>query len=56
MTKKELYVIAKCVGCGKERKIMAGEIPKGEHPMCDVCYMPLVADRADIKEVLDDKE
>ena len=39
----ESYVIAKCVGCGKKRKIKAGEIPKGDHPMCDVCYMPMVA-------------
>lgn len=39
-------VIAKCVGCGREREIGPHEIPAGSHPMCDSCYMPLVAKRA----------
>jgi hypothetical protein len=39
-------VIAKCVGCGKKREIKAGEIPSGSHPMCDKCYMPMIATEA----------
>lgn len=35
-------VVAKCIGCGKQRVIDAGEIPAGDHPACDVCFMPLV--------------
>jgi hypothetical protein len=40
---KQPTVTAKCVGCGKTREIGPGEIPKGDQPMCDECYMPMVA-------------
>jgi len=43
-------VIVKCVQCGKRRDIKAGEVPKGEVPMCDDCYMPMVAVRAELKQ------
>lgn len=36
-------VEAKCVGCGLRRIIRAGEVPKGGHPMCHECYMPMIA-------------
>lgn len=36
-------VITKCSGCGKKREIGAGEVPEGEIPMCDECYMPMIA-------------
>lgn len=39
-------VIAKCVGCGHEREIGEGDVPKGGHPMCEKCYMPMVAKEA----------
>ena len=39
-------VIAKCVGCGHEQEIKAGEIPRGEHPMCPKCFMPMIAEKA----------
>ena len=42
-------VTAKCSGCGKMREIKVGEIPAGEHPMCDECYMPMIAESATIK-------
>ena len=42
-------VIAKCVACGKKREIQAGEIPKGEHPMCDLCFLPMIAQQAQAK-------
>jgi hypothetical protein len=36
-------VTAKCVSCGTHREIKAGEIPQGDHPHCQKCYMPMVA-------------
>jgi hypothetical protein len=42
----ETVVTAKCVGCGHKREIRAGEIPKGEMPMCPKCFMPMLADKA----------
>jgi hypothetical protein len=32
-------VEAKCVGCGGRRHIAAGTT---EHPMCEVCFMPMI--------------
>jgi len=47
MTKERTnYVTAKCVACGTERKIMAGEVAIGDHPMCNKCHMPMVAKSA----------
>jgi hypothetical protein len=43
-------VIAKCVGCGYEREIKAGEIPKGEMPMCPKCSMLMIAEKAKAEE------
>ena len=42
----EATVVAKCVGCGKRREIKAGEIAANDMPMCEACYMPMVAERA----------
>lgn len=42
----KVYVIAKCVGCGERRKIYEGDIPKGEQPMCDKCFMPMIPVKA----------
>lgn len=42
-------VIAECIRCKKSRDIEAGEIPEGEMPMCDECYMPMVAVRAETR-------
>jgi len=42
------YVIAKCVGCGAEKKIYAGDVPDGDTPMCDKCFMPMVAVSASV--------
>lgn len=39
-------VIAKCVGCGAKREIKPDEIPKGSHPICNICYMPMIAEKA----------
>ena len=46
---KETVVVAECVQCMKRRDIKAGEVPKGEVPMCDDCYMPMVAVRAETR-------
>jgi len=43
MNRREPVVVAKCVGCGATREIKAGEVPPGSHPMCEKCYMPMVA-------------
>lgn len=45
----EGYVVAQCVGCKHERKITAGEVKPGDMPMCDKCYMPMVAKSAKVK-------
>jgi len=42
----EIIVTAKCIGCGEKREIKAGEIPEGEQPMCEKCFMPMVAQKA----------
>lgn len=41
-----MKVIAKCIGCGTKREIKAGEIPKGEMPICPKCGMPMIAEKA----------
>ena len=46
----EIVVIAKCVGCGHQQEIKAGEVPKGENPMCPSCFMPMVAEKAKAKK------
>jgi hypothetical protein len=38
----EVIVKVKCVGCGAKKDIRAGEIASGDHPMCDICFMPMV--------------
>ena len=45
-TTRETVVIAKCVGCENKREIRAGEVPSGDVPMCDKCFMPMVAEKA----------
>jgi len=42
----KVIVTAKCVGCGHARDIGPGEIPPGQQPMCDKCFMPMVAKEA----------
>ncbi len=42
-------IIAKCVGCGNKREIRENEIEKGDSPMCDKCFMPMVAEKAIIQ-------
>lgn len=41
-----LVVIVKCVSCGYEKEVKAGEVPKDEVPMCDRCFMPMVPKKA----------
>jgi hypothetical protein len=47
-------VLAKCIGCGKERVIRSGEIAPGDHPMCD-CGMPMIAEAAVWHDDKDDR-
>lgn len=39
-------VIAECVSCKNTREIKAGEISKDEIPMCENCFMPMIAKKA----------
>ena len=45
-------VIAKCVACGSKKEIKANEIPQGEMPTCNMCFSPMVAERAELREDL----
>jgi len=45
---KEVVVVTKCISCGAERTIRAGEIKEGEQPMCDKCFMPMIAKESKI--------
>lgn len=38
-----ITVEVKCVGCGERRTVKAGEIPEGDHPICTICFNPMVA-------------
>jgi len=38
-----MKVKAECVQCGATRMIEAGEVVPGDVPMCETCYMPMVA-------------
>lgn len=38
-----MKVIARCVQCGREKEISEGEVKEGDQPMCDKCYMPMIA-------------
>jgi len=42
-------VIAKCVDCGKKRKVKAGEVEAGDMPMCNdpKCGGVMVAHKAE---------
>lgn len=35
-------VIVQCVGCGHKKEINAGQIPKGEQPICEKCWTVMV--------------
>lgn len=40
------HVVAKCIQCGKTRNIAAGQVAAKDFPMCDTCFMPMVATKA----------
>lgn len=42
----DVAVTCRCVNCGAKRDIRAGEVPKGDIPMCEKCYSPMVAESA----------
>ncbi len=46
---KIIEVIVKCIACGNRRDIKAGEVPKGEMPMCDKCGSIMIAEKAELK-------
>lgn len=42
-TKQEAVVTVQCVSCRKKRDVRAGEISANDVPLCDTCFMPIVA-------------
>jgi hypothetical protein len=40
--KDGVAVKVRCMMCHAERRIKAGEIEPGDHPMCDRCLIPMV--------------
>ena len=40
------HVVAQCIQCKKTKKVYAGDVAPGDMPMCDDCYMPMVAKSA----------
>ena len=47
--KNEVKIKVKCVGCDNEDEIIGGQIPKGEQPMCQKCFMPMIAVEAKLE-------
>ena len=45
----DVTLTVKCLSCGKKRVIKPGEIDKDDFPMCDVCYMPMMPEKAEAK-------
>ena len=46
MTKRRSVVVAQCK---KRREIDPEEVAPGDHPLCDECYMPMVAVKAGLR-------
>jgi hypothetical protein len=45
-TKPKATVTVQCVACKDRREIAAGEVGRGDVPMCQKCFMPMVSVRA----------
>jgi len=45
---QELTVKVKCIGCSNTKFIKEGEVEQGDHPMCDLCGSPFIAEEASI--------
>ena len=46
----ERVIIAKCTNCGEKKDVRSNEVQEGEVPMCDKCFSPMVAERAEFRE------
>ena len=42
LEKRVVWIMAKCVGCGKRQEFLAGEV-ESYGPMCKSCGMPMIA-------------
>ena len=42
-------VTVRCVSCGHVRGVREGEIPAGDHPMCERCFSPMIPVSATVK-------
>lgn len=46
LTAQGAIVTAKCIGCGHTKEIRPGEIKPDDVPICEKCYMPMIAHSA----------
>lgn len=44
-----MIIIVKCVNCGAKKEIEANELRPDDVPICDKCFMPMVAEKAKVK-------
>lgn len=49
------FVEVKCVSCGRLGKVYPHEIPEGEHPVCDLCYSPMLPVKAKVRRWIEDE-
>lgn len=49
--KREIVIVAKCVGCGVKREIGMFDVAQGDHPMCEKCFMPMIAEEVNAKKL-----
>lgn len=56
MTKQKLptetVVIVECILCRNQRVIKAGEVSADDFPMCEKCYNPMVAIKAEQRRMM----
>ena len=57
MTKAEKAVVrVRCIGCGLQRDIHAGEIAPNDVPICDICFLPMIAVQARLAKMMGKKK
>lgn len=48
----DIKITVKCIGCGFKKEV--GKEQK-DMPMCDKCFMPMVAEKAELKRETNEK-
>ena len=44
-----MKIYIKCVGCGNKRIATQDELESRDHPMCELCFMPMIAEKVEVK-------